>query len=161
MRRVVLIGTLVVALAGLTTVAVGQQALEFRAELTGAQEVPPVTTTASGEVHLTVNAARTQIAYTLEVRGGTRMLAAAGAHLHCGPQGQNGPVVMFLAGELAGGLDGSFEVKGTLTQANITNPACGATLVDLVQAIQQGRVYANVHSTANPGGEIRGQLRPR
>lgn len=161
MRRIGLVGMLVLALAGLTTLAVGQQALEFRADLTGAQEVPPVTTTAGGDVSLTVNAQRTQIAYTLVVRGGTRMLATAGAHLHCAPQGQNGPVVVFLAGELAGGLDGGFEMKGTLTQANIANNACGATLAELVQAIQAGRVYANVHSTANPGGEIRGQLRPR
>jgi hypothetical protein len=161
MRRFAFATVLLLTAAGLATVALGQQAVEFGADLTGAQEVPPVTTNATGAVKVTANAARTELAFELEVRNGTRMLAAAGAHLHCAAQGENGPVVLFLAGEFSGGLNGSFEVKGVLTQANIANNACGATIADVVQAIQQGRVYANVHSTANPGGEIRGQLRAR
>jgi hypothetical protein len=161
MRRFAFAAALLLTAVGLATAALGQQAVEFGADLTGAQEVPPVTTNATGAVKVTANAARTELAFELEVRNGTRMLAAAGAHFHCAPQGQNGPVIIFMAGELSGGLNGRFEVKGTLTQANITNTACGATLAEVVQAMQQGRVYANVHSTANPGGEIRGQLRAR
>ena len=161
MRRFAFATVLLLTAVGLATVALGQQAVEFGADLTGAQEVPPVTTNAAGAVKVTANTERTELAFELEVRNGTRMLAAAGAHFHCAPQSQNGPVIIFLAGELSGGLNGRFEAKGTLTQANITNTACGATLAEVVQAMQQGRVYANVHSTANPGGEIRGQLRAR
>jgi hypothetical protein len=44
------------------------------------------------------------------------------------------------------------------TQANIVNPACGTTLVELAQSMKDGKTYANVHTVAHPGGEIRGQI---
>ena len=82
----------------------------------------------------------------------------AGAHIHCAPEGENGPVATFLAGAFPGGLDGKVEIEATLTDANIINPACGSTLAELVQAMEAGNTYVNVHSAANPGGEVRGQI---
>lgn len=150
----------IVIVLGMVSVPALGQSLEFKAELRGGEEVPPVSTAASGEVKLRVNGARTEIAFELEIKGATNILSAAGAHLHCGAQGVNGPVVAFLAGPVTGGFDGQVEIKAVLTDANITNPACGSTIAALVQSMQDGRVYANAHSTAFPAGEIRGQVRP-
>jgi hypothetical protein len=49
--------------------------------------------------------------------------------------------------------------RGPLTNTNITNALCGATIADLVQSMQDGTTYVNVHTVVNPGGEIRGQIR--
>lgn len=113
------------------------------------------------------------IAFELEFRNATNnMLGEAGAHLHCGAADQTGPVIAFLAGVIQGGtppavtsatpggFNGSFETKAVLTANNITNNSCGSTIAAIVQAIRDGRVYANVHSTLHSAGEIRGRLIP-
>lgn len=136
--------------------------LEFEAELSGAQEVPPVDTRTKGEASFEVNEDYTKIEYTLKVKtrgeSGVGLLGAAGAHIHCAPAGQNGPVVAFLAGVVNGGLDGAVKISATLTGANIVNDACGATIADLVNSMSSGLTYVNVHSLANPSGEVRGQI---
>lgn len=158
MKRVVSAMVALLAVLGLSALAIGQEALAFKAELSGGEEVPAVATAAGGDAKLRVNAAQTEIAFELEVRDGTDMLAQAGAHLHCAARGQNGPVVAFLVGQIPGGFDGAFEMKAVLTAANITNTACGATIAALVQSMRDGNVYVNVHSAAHPAGEIRGQV---
>jgi hypothetical protein len=132
---------------------------EFKAKLTGAEEVPPVDTAARGQVQFHVNRDQTQIEFNLKIERATAILSAAGAHIHCAPAGTNGPVVAFLAGPVTGGFNGKVEIKATLTAANITNPACGATIADLVQSMTNGNTYVNAHSVAHPTGEIRGQVR--
>jgi hypothetical protein len=49
--------------------------------------------------------------------------------------------------------------QGTITAANLMGPLQGKTLEDLVSVIKAGDAYVNVHTTAHPGGEIRGQLK--
>lgn len=133
--------------------------LEFKADLTGDQEVPsPVVTETTGEARFKVNSALTEIKFELEIEDAVDILSAAGAHIHCAPADQNGPIVAFLAGEVPGGFDGEVKIEGTLTDANIINTACGATIAELVQSMKDGNAYVNVHSVANPGGEIRGQI---
>lgn len=129
---------------------------EFKAELSGANEVPPVESDASGEAKFETDGST--LAYELEFEDATDMLAEAGAHIHCGSADENGPVVVFLAGVIPGGVDGDAEVKATLSDANIVNDACGATISELVDSMRAGEAYVNVHSAANPGGEIRGQI---
>ena len=83
------------------------------------------------------------------------------AHLHCGPPGVAGPIMVFLAGVIATGIevDGKWIHNVTITDANIiNNTACGTTLAALVDSIRAGNVYANVHTLAHPAGEVRGQL---
>ena len=46
----------------------------------------------------------------------------------------------------------------TVTDENIVNDACGTTLVDIAAAMDAGMTYVNVHTLANPAGEIRGQI---
>lgn len=131
---------------------------DFKAELSGANEVPPVASDASGEAKFSLRG--DTLAYELEFEDGTDLLGAAGAHIHCAPADANGPVVAFLAGPVAGGIDGDGEIKASLTDSNIINDACGATIAELAASLAAGDAYVNVHSTANPSGEIRGQVMP-
>lgn len=94
----------------------------------------------------------------MEVENAVDLLGAAGAHIHCTPRGENGPVVAFLAGVVPGGLDGEVEISGTLTQATIVNPACGATISQLVDSFSSGDAYVNVHSSVHTAGVVRGQI---
>lgn len=130
----------------------------FRATLTGAQEVPPVDTETTGEVKFKVDRMMTRIEFDLRLRDGEDLMAVAGAHIHCAPAGVNGPVVVFLAGAVPGGFDGEVRIRATVSEANIVNTACGATLAELVESMQAGNTYVNVHTTVNPGGEVRGQI---
>jgi CHRD domain-containing protein len=151
--------TMLVAL-GLSTLAFGQESREFKAELSGAEEVPPVATATTGEVQFRVNSAMTEIAFELEIKNATHILGAVGAHLHCAKRGVNGPIIAFLAGPVPGGFDGKVKVKAVLTAANIMTTPCGTTIAAIVQAMEDGSVYANAHSPAHQTGEIRGQVEP-
>lgn len=138
--------------------AVAGKALNFRATLSGAEEVPPVETDGSGKARIHVNQRLTEMRFTMDVRNATELLGAAGAHFHCAPAGDNGPVVVFLAGDFTPGYSGDFQIRATLTDDSILDPVCGATIADLAEAMADGDVYINVHSPTNPGGEIRGQI---
>ena len=162
------------ALAALLLIGVGIQAddddddgkgQEFEARLTGAEEVPPVMTDTSGKAEIVFNEDETKADYELTVRKGVRVTQS---HIHCAPKGVNGPIVVFLAGFHNRGwdVDGSWIENATVTDANVIPPAAGGpcphvinNLRDLAEAIRQGNTYANVHTVANPGGEVRGQLR--
>ena len=93
------------------------------------------------------------------------------AHIHLGPKGRNGPVMLWLFGNAASGpipgatfprRDGPFtgEISGILTAANLTAPA-GTGVVNFTDAIKNiiaGNAYVNIHTVARPGGEMRGQI---
>jgi CHRD domain len=129
----------------------------FEAILTGDQEVPPVATAMTGDVRIDFNDDFTAARFTLTVNDGVRVQQA---HIHCGPPGVNGPIVVFLAGFHAPGwdVDGKWIDHVQFTNSNIVNTSCGATLADLAQSMEDGKTYANVHTVAHPGGEIRGQI---
>ena len=118
----------------------------------------PVVTDTTGRASFKVNRAMTRIRFKLEIRAGSDILAGPGAHVHCAPVGSNGPVAAFLAGGLPVGWTGKVKIEATLSDANIINPACGATVAELVDSFIAGDAYVNVHSAANPGGEVRGQI---
>ena len=131
----------------------------YKATLSGDQEVPPVATETTGRLKLEFNNTETEAEITLSVNDGSRIRQA---HLHCAPVGVNGPIVVFLAGDNAAGynVDGKWISQATVTDSSISNPACGATLSALADSIRAGNVYVNVHSVVNPGGVIRGQVKP-
>ena len=138
---------------------------EFGARLSGAEEVPAVVTDTSGKVEIVLNADETKLEFELAVRKGVRVTQS---HIHCAPKGVNGPIVVFLAGFHNRGWDvnGTWVENATATDDNVIPPAAGGpcpvpinNLRDLAAAIRQGNAYANVHTVAHPGGEIRGQLR--
>ena len=109
--------------------------------LTGAQEVPANTSTASGSSNI-------RVAPDRSVTGGVRYtgMVATVAHIHEAPVGANGPVIVPLVQTAAG----MFAVPaGTV----LTPPQYAS--------YQAGNLYVNVHSAAYPAGEIRAQLKPK
>jgi hypothetical protein len=108
--------------------------------LSGAQEVPPVTTSASGTGTISVGADKS-VSGSVTTSG----LAAMAAHIHEGAMGANGPVIIPL----------------TKTSDNVWSVPAGAKLTDAqYESYKAGKLYVNVHSAANKGGEIRAQLKP-
>lgn len=110
------------------------------APLTGAQEVPPVSTAASGRSTISV-ASDKSVSGSVIVTG----MEGTAAHIHQGAAGSNGPVIVPLA---------------KTSPTTFTVPA-GARLSDAqYAAYMNGGLYVNVHSAAHPGGEVRMQMKP-
>ena len=135
-----------------------ENSVNFRVTLSGDNEVPPVMTDTTGTAIFHVDRTWTEIRFKLDVRDAEKVLGAAGAHLHCAPAGVNGPVVVFLAGMTPPGYDGDIQLRGTLNDDSILNPACGENIAELVDAMLNGDVYVNVHSSLVPSGVVRGQV---
>jgi hypothetical protein len=128
--------------------------------LSGENEVPAITSTVTGTATIDLLPDGTiEYAVTLVNPDGVALLGAAGAHIHCGASGTNGPSVAFLARPVDGGLlTSSLEILGILDDSSIVNDRCGATIALLYASIKAGGAYINVHSTENPSGEVRGQI---
>ena len=131
-----------IALAG--TAAMGLVASVAMAQaqdisLTGANEVPPVTTSASGTGTVTINADHSVTAKIV-----AKGMTATASHIHEGAMGANGPVI----------------VPFVKTGDNTFEAPPGAKLTDAQYAsYKAGKLYVNVHSAEHKGGEIRGQLK--
>ena len=107
--------------------------------LTGAQEVPPVATAATGSGTITVLMDRS-VSGTVSTSG----VAATAAHIHLAAPGQNGPVIVPL-----NRTGDTWSVPDSIRFNDAQ-----------YEAYRLGNLYINVHSAANPAGEIRGQVRP-
>lgn len=118
----------------------GQLYLPVRtANMIGASEVPPVTTTATGTCWVSVNPFTLGVAGRIE----STLTGSVAAHVHRGGTTVTGPVVIPMTSPS----------PGTWVIAN------GATITDeLLARYMEGNLYCNVHTPANPGGEIRGTL---
>ena len=113
----------------------------IKVSLSGSQEVPAVTTSASGSGTIVVGVDKS-VSGSISTTG----VAGLAAHIHVGAAGKNGPVII----PLTKGADG----------ASWSVPA-GAKLTDAqYDSYKAGDLYVNVHSAAHKGGEIRGQLKP-
>lgn len=109
-------------------------------ELTGAQEVPPVTTSAKGAGEITV-AADGAVSGSIKTTG----VVGTMAHIHVAPMGKNGPVIIPL----------------TQTADGVWSVPAGARLSpEQMKSYQAGDLYVNVHSDAHKGGEVRAQMKP-
>ncbi len=152
-----LLVTLAVLLMALAMGAITHADELFKATLTGDQEVPPVVTETTGKAFLRLDKTESELEFQLHVNEGVRITQS---HIHCAPVGVNGPIVVFLAGLHAAGLDidGKWVSNATITDTSIVNTACGATVSALAASMRAGNTYVNVHSVANPGGVIRGQV---
>ena len=139
MRRTfwAMLGVMVTLLAMGVSVA---SAVDVKVVLSGGQEVPPVTTSATGSGTITV-AADQSISGKITTTG----IKGTAAHIHVAAPGTNGPVIVPLTKDGENGW--------------AVGP--GAKLQDAhYQAFKDGNLYVNVHSAANPNGEIRGQIKP-
>ena len=108
-------------------------------KLTGAEEVPPVSASGSGSGTF-------RVAEDGTLSGSVRTEGVAGtmAHIHTGAKGQNGPVTIPLT------KDGD----------TYSVPAGRKLTPEQLQAWKEGRMYVNVHTAQNKGGEVRGQIKP-
>ncbi len=145
-RRLVAGG--VIAGAGLAGIGgvVGAGGRPISTDLNPAEEVPgPGDPNASGHANITLNQGENEICFDLswsEIDG-----TVAAAHIHVGPPGVAGPVVVPL---FSGAFAGTDETSG-----------CVAADADLIKAIRKdpSSYYVNVHSAPNfPAGAVRGQL---
>jgi hypothetical protein len=137
--------------------------------LDGLQEVPTVSTAASGQLQLNISDDETQIDYRLTYAGITTHVLFA--HVHIGTRGTTGGFVLYLCNNddpaAPAGTppcpEGNGTVIGTLTAEDIVpRPAQGidaGELDEIITLIRRGGAYGNVHSTQSPPGEIRGNLR--
>jgi len=175
MRKRRLLGVLIfaipVVLAAATYAVAGDSGRgHFKSDtLTGYQEVVgpgPISTTGTGTFDARLDG--DTITYTLTYRDLEGVLVAGGvvtqAHIHFGQRSVGGGVIAFLCG--GGGKPACppspATVTGTITAADIIGPAGqgieAASFAEAVRALQAGVVYANVHTTRWPAGEIRGQV---
>ncbi len=135
--------------------SVAPSAQTATAALSGANEVPPVQTAATGSVSVVVFPGAAAAPDTVIVGGSFSGLesdynASIGSHLHGGAAGANGPVRYSLTPTL-----GSDNRSGTFNPSQ-NRIAVRKTFAD---SLRSGLVYVNIHTVDNASGEIRGQLR--
>jgi len=123
----------------------GQISLEsdwaFTGVIDGAQSVPSVSTAANGWAVFNVSKHQGQVRFYVVTNSLSGTITAA--HLHTGAVGVNGPVAQDLATYIVGN-----------TIVGVFTPSAG-----VISSLMAGNIYLNVHTTANPGGEIRAQLK--
>ena len=113
---------------------------EIKVALSGDQEIPPVTTSASGTGTITVGADKS-VSGNVTISGMSVMVA----HVHEAAAGKNGPIIIPL----------------TKASDNVWTVPAGAKLTDAqYESYKAGNLYFNFHSAAHKGGEIRGQIKP-
>jgi hypothetical protein len=138
----------ILALAGLACIGwIGSATaatISFKVPLTGAEEVPPVTTAGKGNADLTWDPSTRVITWDITDSGLTGPVTMA--HVHNGPDGKNGPVLIWLTQK---GSEATGPIKG---EATLTP--------EQAKQFEAGDWYINVHTKDHPAGEIRGQVKP-
>jgi hypothetical protein len=143
----------------------------FSAVLKPTEEVPALSSAASGRFKLRIDDDAQAISFELSYSG--LEAATTQAHIHIGQRSVNGMISVFLCGPVGSAAQtcppAPATVTGVLTPANIIGPVAQGIdpatdaangFEELVRMLRSGVTYANVHSTKFPGGEIRGQIRP-
>ena len=128
--------------AALFTIAAGSAyagTVDFEATLKGSDEVPPTTSTATGTLHASLDTKAKVLTYDVHFTGLTGPAIAAHFHGPAAP-GVNAPPVIPMTV-----LTSPIEADHVLTDAQMAD-------------VMAGKWYFNIHTAANPGGEIRGQL---
>ncbi len=142
-RTLVAAGAVAILATGCGSMRPSEKIEIFEAMLSGAQEVPPVNSAGSGQAELQWNRNSNVLSWKVTFTGLSGEVT--GAHIHGpAPTGANaGVVIPFMTG-----------ISGTITgQTNLTTQQ--------IADLNAGRWYVNIHTAANPGGEIRGQITRR
>ncbi|MCH8012223.1 MAG: CHRD domain-containing protein [Candidatus Marinimicrobia bacterium] len=131
-----------IACVAIPNVVLGQSGVaHFGAQLTGGQENPAVTTAATGTGTFSLTDAG--LAYAITFEG----ITLTASHFHLGATGVNGGVVR------------AIDFAGANTVSGVWASGDSQPLTDgLVAELIAGNIYVNLHTSANPGGEIRGQV---
>ena len=142
---------------------------DLETKLKGYQEVPSVSTAASGKFKASIDKASNTLRYEISysgLEGDVRQ-----AHIHFGQRGVNGGISIWLCQTTFNPSPvlttptclQSGTVSGVISAADVVGPAgqgiAAAQFTEILAAIRAGVAYVNVHSLKFPGGEIRGQLR--
>ena len=160
MKRLILLAALCA-----TGTALADRDFVVRARLAGTHEVPAVSTNARGDFEVRIARDGNSIAYTLDYSGLQGQVRQA--HIHVAQRNVNGAIVLWLCGTPTNpGPAGTQtcpatgRVTGTLTATDlqVSTTQQVTAFAHVVEAIQDGVAYANVHTDLSPGGEIRGQL---
>ena len=131
-------------------------AITYAADLRPTNEVPPANSSAYGSALVTFDPINSMIAFEVNTHG---IANPTMSHIHRGAAGTNGPVIINFAtsaGQIAGGRVSGAGPVATFQSGNLL----ASDLTNLANPANAGNFYVNVHSTAFPGGEIRGQLTP-
>ena len=144
---------LAAGIGGCSSSTSASSATKFLASMSGSSEVPAVSTSAGGAA--SVELSGTSLTYSVSVTNlsGPPLFS----HIHIGAPGTNGPVRFNFCGT-------SDTPACTATTSGVIASGTGATLAggitidSLMSAIRAGNAYVNVHTSANPGGEVRGWL---
>jgi len=147
---------------GLVAVGMAAAALNgWNAHATGDNEVPPNASLAQAQLNLKLSDDDASLSYKLNVGN---IANVTQAHIHMAAAGANGPIVAWLYPsapplQLLPGRSGGTLGEGTITAASLVGPLAGQPLSALVNAIDAGNAYVNVHTSQFPGGEVRGSIR--
>jgi hypothetical protein len=119
-------------------------------------QTPPVESKAVGVALFRLNRDGDELSYRLLVANIDEVVQA---HIHVGPADANGPVVAFLFGPVdpTGRVFGTL-ARGEITAADLVGPLAGQPLSALIDEIESGNAYVNVHTADYPMGEIRAQM---
>jgi len=152
--------TLLLALVLAAACGGSSNANQYAATMTAANEVPPNTSPATGSATFTVNG--TTVNYTISYSNLTGPPTVS--HIHVGSASVAGGVVVPFTGlptTATGTWSGSFTAADVKAGTSGSTTIAAGSLDDVIAAMKSGNAYANVHTTANGGGEIRGQINPK
>lgn len=132
----------------------------FSAKLAGINEVPPVSTSASGTAQFKLSPDNKAMSYTITANN---INSVTEADIHQGKAGQKGPPIVQLTitdSKMDYGCQCMLPAigEGTITPDNFKGPLAGKQISDLVNLIKSGQAYVNIHTQKNTNGEIRGQI---
>ena len=134
----------------------------FVSTLNSANEVGPNANNSTGTATATYTVSGTTVSYAITYNGLTG--APTMSHIHVGTETVNGGVVVPFTG-LPNAASGSF--NGTFTATDVRAGSAGGVTItagsldSLLTAMKNGQAYTNIHTSARPGGEIRGQILPK
>lgn len=160
---IALVATLVLgASLTVTSVRADDERDSWVAVLAGSSEVPAVDTRARGQAFFQLSDDGLSIRYRVIV---ANVRDVTMSHIHFAPGTPTGGIVVWLYPAspppvlIPGRSDGVL-MEGSFTAANLVGALAGSTLAVLIDHINMGHTYVNVHTSANPGGEIRGTINP-
>ena len=161
MRRAWVLAVLLAVVAAPMGAATGQARTSWYAPLSGDEAVPRVNTRGTGSASFELASGGNALRYFLSV---DNIQNVQMAHIHIGAAGANGPVAVWLyppapQARLISGTVSDMIGDGTITTANFTGPLAGQQFSALINALNNGQAYVNVHTNQFPGVEIRGQIR--
>lgn len=133
---------------------VGGGPVSYVAELRPQSEVPPATSNAFGSAFVTLDLVNNTVAWEVNSSG---VVSPIASHIHRGAAGVAGPVIINFATTAAQIQNGHTKGFGTI-EAQQTSVLQPSDLTALANPATAAGYYVNLHSTAFPGGEIRGQL---